>query len=323
MMDKHEQKSLIGRYRQWQHRPEDYSFSSTEPQHCYNCGNDYVGNYCPYCSQKAGVGPVNWSSVRQSVMDVWGLGSRSLPRTIWHLLLRPGYLIGDYIDGKRQVSFPPVKMLFAVAVAVVFFIYYLVPFFFGAVDFYQMPGNMLPGYNQWNQGHFAWAYFFMALLFVLPTWVMFRCSPLRTRHTLPQGFFIQIFMLVLNLFVTTFLLSPLMFVGYIAYLGSCMMVLLVYFVIAYKQLFGYGIWGSLWRMLFVVGSGIYMIAALVFAFFDTDIKSLSGQLPPGFGKYDIAVSMACLSLLILGVGWVVNLIVTKWSRRQVKSAAEN
>ena len=28
---------------------------------------------------------------------------------------RPGYLIRDYISGKRQVSFPPVKMLIIVA----------------------------------------------------------------------------------------------------------------------------------------------------------------------------------------------------------------
>ena len=50
-MDKQQKKSLLSRIRQWQPKPEDYSFSSTETQHCYNCGNDYVGNYCPHCSQ--------------------------------------------------------------------------------------------------------------------------------------------------------------------------------------------------------------------------------------------------------------------------------
>ena len=34
--------------------------------------------------------------------------------SIWQLLYRPGYFIGDYISGKRQLNFPMVKMLFIV-----------------------------------------------------------------------------------------------------------------------------------------------------------------------------------------------------------------
>ena len=51
-------------------------------------------------------------------MDLWGMGSRSLPYTLWQLLLRPGYLIADYLGGRRQASFPPVKMLVFVALFV-------------------------------------------------------------------------------------------------------------------------------------------------------------------------------------------------------------
>jgi len=64
-------------------------------------------------------GPITWHSVWQGVMDVWGVGTRSLPFTLWQLLWRPGYLIRDYISGKRQVSFPPVKMLVVMAVHLV------------------------------------------------------------------------------------------------------------------------------------------------------------------------------------------------------------
>ena len=52
----------------------------------------------------------------------WTCGAwatRSLPYTLWQLLWRPGYLIRDYISGKRQVSFPPVKMLVVMALLVV------------------------------------------------------------------------------------------------------------------------------------------------------------------------------------------------------------
>jgi hypothetical protein len=63
------------------------------------------------------MGRIGWNSVHQSVMDVWGLGSRSVLSSACQLLLRPGYFVSDYISGKRQVSFPPMKMLFILVVA--------------------------------------------------------------------------------------------------------------------------------------------------------------------------------------------------------------
>jgi hypothetical protein len=61
------------------------------------------------------VGRITWRTLRQGFAMLWGMDSRSLPYTLWQLLLRPGYLIGDYISGRRQVSFPPIKMLAIVA----------------------------------------------------------------------------------------------------------------------------------------------------------------------------------------------------------------
>lgn len=45
------------------------------------------------------------------------MGSRSMPRTLWHLIYRPGYMIRDYITGHRMPYFPPVKMLFVLTAA--------------------------------------------------------------------------------------------------------------------------------------------------------------------------------------------------------------
>ncbi len=64
---------------------------------------------------KGGTWPITWHSVLIGVMDVWGLGTRSMTLSVWQLLYRPGYFIGDYISGKRKLSFPPVKMLFIIA----------------------------------------------------------------------------------------------------------------------------------------------------------------------------------------------------------------
>ena len=92
------------RFRQWQQQPFEYHDSDAH-RHCYNCGAEIDNNYCPRCGQKATAGRITWGTVRSGVMDVWGLGSRSLIRSLWQLVVRPGRLISDYINGKRQCRF--------------------------------------------------------------------------------------------------------------------------------------------------------------------------------------------------------------------------
>lgn len=315
----------IERLRQWQVKPNDYEFATHEEQHCHNCDHQFTGNYCPYCSQKAGVGPVGWASVRQSVMDVWGLGSRSLPRTIGHLLLRPGYLIGDYISGRRQVSFPPVKMLFIVALVVVFWLYYFLPIFLGdSFDVFGGRTEMFDGFTEWTRKHFVWTYFIMSLFYILPSWVMFRYSPRHTRHTLPQDFFIQVFMLVLQLVVSFLALTPLLFWDYNLYFVASAIAVLAYFVIAYKQLFGYGVWGTLWRVIIIFLVMALMLSTLAYLVFDFDPSKVGGVPDPtGSVKYFYAGITAFLALLIMALGWGINLIATRKVRRQMSNNHNN
>ena len=47
-------------------------------------------------------------------LDVWGLGNRGMFRSIRDLLLRPGYMIRDYLRGMQMAYFPPFKMYFLV-----------------------------------------------------------------------------------------------------------------------------------------------------------------------------------------------------------------
>lgn len=309
-------KKQYNRLRQWQEKPFDYEFATLEEQHCNNCGHTFTGNYCPYCSQKAGEGDISWKSVRNSLLDIWGLGSRSLPNTILQLLLRPGYLIGDYISGKRQVSFPPVKMLFIVAIIAVFWAYYILPLLLGK-DFDIFGGNadLLIGFTSFTKEHMVWVYLTMYLSFILPTWVMYRYSPRHTRHTLPQGFYIQIFLLVLNMVVTWIILTLLVFLNYNVYFYSCYIVLIIYYYIAYKQLFGYGGWGTLWRLAFVLFSTIFMIDLLSFSIFEVN----SSVVNTGYSKNDYIVGSALLASLSFVLGWALNLIATRKNRKKDSS----
>ena len=80
-------KELCRKFRQWQKQPAEYE-ECTDMHRCCNCEREFRGNYCPACGQKWDTGPVSWSNLRQQWMNLWGLGTRSLPVTILQLFLR-------------------------------------------------------------------------------------------------------------------------------------------------------------------------------------------------------------------------------------------
>ncbi len=84
---------------------------------------------------------------------------------------------------------------------------------------------------------------------------MFRFAPGYPRHTLPEGFFLQVFLSVQALLLSFF--------GY--WSGTVELVLCeVYTYITYRQLFGYGWWSTLWRLAVVVLTQLaVMVSAII------------------------------------------------------------
>ena len=107
----------------------------------------------------------------------------------------------------------------------------------------------------------------MQSILILPTWLVFRFAPGYPRHTLPEGFFLQVFLSVQALLLG--------FIGY--WSGTAELVLCkVYLYITYRQLFGYGWWSTLWRLAVVVLTQLaVMVLAIVIViyFFGYDDES--------------------------------------------------
>ena len=79
---------------------------------CCTCGQEFQGSYCPCCGQSARIGRYSFKNALLLFLDVWGMGNRGMFRTLRDLILRPGYLIRDYISGMQMAYFPPFKLLF-------------------------------------------------------------------------------------------------------------------------------------------------------------------------------------------------------------------
>lgn len=263
-MNLQQMKREFERFKRWVRRSPTYRFMNQEDHDCLCCGYHFRGNYCPRCSQKAGLGRITWRSVRNGVMDVWGLGSRSMTLSIWQLLYRPGYFISDYINGKRQLSFPPVKMLFIIAMIYAGVFYW----FFPEVLKLPLEEQGATGYKFWIREHYSWAMLVMSVLAILPTWVIFRNSPRNTHHTIPEGFFIQVLFQTLTI-VLSLLTIPLDFTQSIFSTSIYELLILFYYFVGYKQLFGYGIWGTVWRQALVSICVVCFFMLLVWLFYPT------------------------------------------------------
>lgn len=241
------------RFKAWQLKPFRYRNKGREAVRCANCGNEFTANFCPVCGQKAGVGRITWEAVRQGIMLLWGMESRSLLYTLLQLLLRPGYLISDYISGRRQVSYPPVKMLFIVAIVQI-----ILDNFMDKAEPKALSdsADLLSRFGLWLDQNPGWMMLLITSSMLLPTWFSFRWAPRHTRHTLPEGFFIQVFMATLFAIIIVFTTLYPIFI----------LLFPVYYVITYHRLFGYGIWGTLWRLaacLFLVVQEVYLLLVIV------------------------------------------------------------
>lgn len=113
--DKQQRKVWWRAFRIWQRRPHELAPLKEEQHVCASCGTSFEGNYCPRCGQSAKIGRFSFKKALLLFLDVWGLGNRGMFRSIRDLMLRPGYMIRDYIGGMQSAYFPPFKMFFLLA----------------------------------------------------------------------------------------------------------------------------------------------------------------------------------------------------------------
>jgi hypothetical protein len=83
---------------------------------CANCGAPLSGPYCSQCGQRHEPGVHSfWHFMREAFEDCTHADSR-LWRTLSALLLRPGFLTREFLDGRRARYLPPVRLYLVLSV---------------------------------------------------------------------------------------------------------------------------------------------------------------------------------------------------------------
>ena len=246
------QKHLYARFRNWQHNPFHFEPMVRETHRCLSCGHEFEGNFCPNCGQQSDTGRLGWHSVFAKMFDVWDVEKNSLPTTLLHLLLRPGYMICDYLDGRRRPYYSPVMLVFILGVANAIVESLVVqPTYHPSSEAFSTSIN---AFQEWCNENEGWSYVIHNFALLLPTWLLFRYSPRHPRHTLPETFFILTFISALLQFLEVMGDA---FGTAFRVLQICMMPFVIMF--CYGPVFGYGIWGTLWRFFLCVLTGVEII----------------------------------------------------------------
>ena len=91
---------------------------------CLNCGARLHGQYCAVCGQRARSRLISlWELVTDAFGDLFEIDSR-LWKTLTPLLVRPGRLTLDYLQGRRARYMPPFRMYLVFSL-----LFFLVAFF--------------------------------------------------------------------------------------------------------------------------------------------------------------------------------------------------
>ena len=115
MINRSKLKERYAAFRQWQKTPHVVAPMSSGEHDCPTCHTHYTGNFCPRCGQSSKIGRFSFKKALLLYIDVWGLGNRGMFHTLRDLILRPGYMIRDYLNGMQMAYFPPFKLFFLLA----------------------------------------------------------------------------------------------------------------------------------------------------------------------------------------------------------------
>ena len=116
-----EQASSQGRVLREDQSPETVQGSSPD---CLNCGSRLRGQYCGNCGQRSRSRLISlWELVSDAFGDLFELDSR-LWQTLIPLMVRPGHLTRDYLEGRRARYMPPFRMYLVLSL-----LFFVVAFF--------------------------------------------------------------------------------------------------------------------------------------------------------------------------------------------------
>ncbi|MBW7871189.1 MAG: DUF3667 domain-containing protein [Flavobacteriia bacterium] len=81
-----------------------------EEKNCLNCGTEVTDRFCPHCGQENIINRPSFSYLFKEFFNSLVHFDGHFWTTIRVLLFKPGFLVNNYLEGKRKSFVPPVKL---------------------------------------------------------------------------------------------------------------------------------------------------------------------------------------------------------------------
>lgn len=98
----------------------------TPDQPCLNCGDPTPGDYCRNCGQPKRKVAVSLAAMISDVLEDQLVLNRTLPRSLLYLIVKPGFLTAEYVDGRIVRYVSPLRLYLVTSV-----LFFLLLSFFG------------------------------------------------------------------------------------------------------------------------------------------------------------------------------------------------
>lgn len=223
-------------------------------------------------------------------METWGLGSRNIFLTTWHLLWRPGHMISDYLNGRRSRYMQPFFMFFVLTLILVQTAWLMnveLPknkdmtvtafqllrdhgswFSAEQKETILNTAQWLDKVHDWRDENRAWDLLIHSISIVLVTWLLWRKSPRvgSAEWVVDTGEQVTGYNFAEIVTAMTFILCQLQILSFVALLlfgklpfdhlqGFMLipeLILTIVLLIDFKQLFQRDWWPTIWRTVLIV-----------------------------------------------------------------------
>ena len=76
---------------------------------CLNCGEEFEGNFCPACGQKASTTKLSFLSLVTNIIYGFTTVDRGIFHNVYYLTINPNKIINGYLEGRRKNVFNPIS----------------------------------------------------------------------------------------------------------------------------------------------------------------------------------------------------------------------
>lgn len=196
---------------------------------CKNCGSVVNGNYCSHCGQSSHTGRLNfhyiWHELQHSVLHV----DKGIFYTIKQMVVRPGYAIKDYLNGKRINHFKPFSFIIILGT-----IYSFLVHFFNLYPEAHIFEDINNGVESQSKIVFEWLYAHYSLIML----VMLPVSALSSYLTFRKSGYNYVEHVIIYSYITGMQILLMMVVYPLYYFTTSSAVYFITFMVSYS----YNVW---------------------------------------------------------------------------------